>query len=182
MRSGMLAVVMLVLLAAELVVAAPAGRIRVHVAIAPSQSEFVDSRATERQHAAGDLRENIVKKQKQWLELVESPEQADVRVEIVDRVLVKTGRMESTTTATASTNKKGDWGYGTANTSTREIEEYTVRAVLKVGEHVEELTGAVPDTYFLGGPWRAAAGQVGEAVEKFARNNYERLLARRGKP
>ncbi len=159
----------------------PLKRIKVYVTIAASKSEFVDTKANEREQAARDLRESIAKKRKDWLEVVDRPEEADIRLEVVDRFMKDTGETETTTTATASTNKEGDSSYGTASTTSRQKYAYVLVTRLMVGEHTEELSGAIGESYMFGGPWRTTANQVTDQTEKFARNNYDTLLKRRSK-
>lgn len=157
-------------------------RIRVYVSVAPSRSGLVDIGVREREDAAQDLREHIVKWKKDRLELAASRNRADLCVEIVDRLGATTRPQESPHIPEASTNQNGDDRLPRPTTTrSREVRGYTVKAVLTAGDHGQELTGMVSDTHRFLGPWRAAAAELAEAIAQFARKNQATLIASRVK-
>ena len=140
------------------------------VSVVPGRTTSVDNGAREREDAAQDLREHIVRKKKDWLELVAGPDRADISVVIVGRSRATTDQPESLHPSSARSGGNGDRAPLPAISGSRESMAYSVKAVLTAGDHREELTAAVSDTYMLGGPWRAAAAQLASAIEQFARN------------
>jgi hypothetical protein len=116
-----------------------------------------------------DLRESLAKK-KDWLQLVDSAAQADIVVQVLERKIVGTGRFNAA--STGYVDKKGT----TVNTTTRtrEISNYTLIAKMRVGTYENDMVGEV-SSEFLGGQWRAAAGQIAGEVERWAKANYARL-------
>lgn len=143
--------------------------LKVYCFAAPNSSGFVDQTSRSREDSVKDLKESIAKK-KDWLQLVDSAAQADIVVEILERKIVGTGRFNAD--STGYVDKKGTTVNST--TRTREISNYTVVARMRVGSYENDMVGEV-SSEFLGGQWRAAAGQIAGEVERWAKANYARL-------
>ena len=148
----------------------PPAPVKVFCFIEEDPSGFVDQKVQALRDSLKDVKDSIGKK-KDWLRLVESREQADIVVQVVGRTIDGSGRVEST--ASSYTDDKGRTSRATG--STREIMNYNLATIMRVGDYTNELTGSVPDTYILGGPWRTAAGQVAGELEKWVKNNYAKL-------
>ena len=131
-----------------------ASPLKVYCFAAPNGSGFVDQASRSREDSVKDLKESIAKK-KDWLQLVDTADQADIVVEILERNIVGTGRFNAD--STGYVDKKGT----TVNTTTRtrEISNYTLIAKMRVGTYENAMAGEVSSEY-IGGPWRAAAGQI----------------------
>ena len=96
---------------------------------APNESGFVDKSSQGRADSLKDLQESIAKK-KDWLALVEAASQADVTVEVLERLVVPNGR----TAASVKTHKDSKGKLVTTRTESRAINNYTVRAVMRAGK------------------------------------------------
>jgi hypothetical protein len=108
-----------------------------------------------------DLRQSISKKQ-DWLQLVETAEEANVRLEVLDRAFEATGAMET------------KYNESTKTMESKQKHDYVVRVRMSSGDFRTEITGSCSGEALWGG-WRCATGDIASQVEKFAQRNYERL-------
>ena len=150
----------------------PLRKLRVYCYAAPNTSGFVDRKLKDRQDSLRDLREAIAKK-KDWLELAESDRDADIVIEVVDRLEVATGKVDTQTTSNVSKDGKRI----TSNTTSKPLTNYTLRTVMRVGEYETPIDGEVSSEYLFG-VWRAAAGNVAGEVERWAKDNHTRITSR----
>jgi len=150
----------------------PSSPLKVFCFIAPNESGFVDKSSQARADSLKDLKESIAKK-KEWLALVEAASQADVTLELLDRVTVPAGR----TAATVKTSRDSKGRITTTRTESRAINHYTLTAVMRAGSYRNEMTGVVSSESLLtwGGGWRAAAGKIAGELEEWAKANLARL-------
>ena len=150
----------------------PARKLRVYCYTGTSASGFVDQKLKDRQDSLKDLREAIVKK-KDWLELAESQDDADIVVEVTDRLVVATGAVDTRTTSNISKDGKTV----TSNTKSTPLTNYTLKTVMRVGDYQAPVNGEVSSEYIFG-VWRAAAGNVASQVERWAKDNHARITSR----
>ena len=150
----------------------PARKLRVYAYTGANASGFVDQKMKDRQDSLKDLREAIVKK-KDWLELAESAEDADIVVEVVDRLVVATGQVDTRTTSNVSKDGKTV----TSNTKSTPLTNYTLRTVMRVADYEAPINGEVSSEYIFG-VWRAAAGNVASSIERWAKDNHARVTSR----
>ena len=150
----------------------PARRLRVYCFAAPNPSGFVDRKLKDRQDSLEDLQEAIAKK-KDWLELAESGDDADIVLEVQDRLEVATGKIDTQTTSNVSKDGKRV----TSNTTSKPVTNYTLRTVMRVGEYEAPVNGEVSSEYLFGA-WRAAAGNVASEVERWAKDNHARITSK----
>jgi hypothetical protein len=150
----------------------PARKLRVYAYTAGNASGFIDQKVKDRQDSLKDLREAIVKK-KDWLELAESAEDADIVVEVVDRLVVATGKVDTQTTSNVSKDGKRI----TSNTTSTPLTNYTLRTVMRVADYEAPVNGEVSSEYIFG-VWRAAAGNVASSIERWAKDNHTRITSR----
>ena len=170
-----LTILVLVILALSVVSHAqnrPARKLRVYCYTAANTSGFVDQKLRDRQDSLKDLKEAIAKK-KEWLEVAESPDDADIVVEVVDRLVVATGEIDTKTTSNVSKDGKTV----TSNTKSTPLTNYTLRTVMRVGDYEAPVNGEVSSEYIFG-VWRAAAGNVAGNVERWAKDNHARITSR----
>ena len=152
----------------------PPAPVKVFCFVEENASGFIDQKVQALRDSLKDVKDSIGKK-KDWMKLVDSRDDADIVVQVVSRTIDGSGRVEST--ASSYTDDKGRTSRATG--STREIMNYNLAAVMRVGDYTNELTGSVPDTYILGGPWRTAANQVAGELEKWVKDNYSRLTLKK---
>ena len=150
----------------------PARRLRVYCFAAPNPSGFVDRKLKDRQDSLKDLQEAIVKK-KDWLELAESTDDADIVIEVQDRLEVATGKVDTETTSNVSKDGKRI----TSNTTSKPVTNYTLLTVMRVGDYEAPVNGEVSSEYLFG-VWRAAAGNVASEVERWAKDNHARITSK----
>jgi len=139
-------------------------QIRVFVSAASSQSGLINSDVASVQDSVHDVRESILDKRKESLQVVERPEDADVRIEVTKRL-------------TRGTTQKASPG----GRNSPYIQLCVVQAALVAGDHREEIEGTVSDQYRLAGLWRTAANDLTGQVETFAKNNRDALISRRAR-
>jgi hypothetical protein len=150
----------------------PSSPLKVFCFTKPNESGFVDKSSQRRADSLKDLKESIAKKN-DWLALVEAPSQADITVEVLDRLVVPNGR----TAATVKTYKDSKGKLVTTRTESRAINNYTVRAMMRAGKYENEMTGVVSSESAAtwAGQWRSAAGQIAGEIEKWAKANLARM-------
>ena len=151
----------------------PAAKVKVYCELQEKPGGFVNPALKD---SLKDVEQAIGKK-KNWLQLVEARELADVIVTIEDRRVEGSGRFEHSSTATSDSNGTSARARGTS----KEVMLYVVRGTLTAGEYRQDIEGSCPDTYAFGGLWRTAASAVAGEVEKFAKGNYDRIMAQRAK-
>ena len=132
----------------------PADRVPTYCVAAFEKSGFVDGRMKDRQDSAADLAKALADSKD--VVVVSSADQASVIVEIVDR----------------STNRTSRRVYDKTGGHYVEDTTYFVKARLRVGTYEVPLEGKTGTGY---GSWRLAAGSLGDAVEKWVRQNRARL-------
>ena len=150
----------------------PFRRLRVYCFAAPNVEGFVDRKLKDRQDSLKDLQEAIAKK-KDWLELAESGNDADIVIEVQDRFEVATGQVDTQTTSNVSKDGKRI----TSNTTSKPMTNYTLRTVMRVGAYEAPVNGEISSEYLFGA-WRAAAGNVANEVERWAKDNHSRITSR----
>ena len=150
----------------------PARRLRVYCFAAANPSGFVDRKLKDRQDSLKDLQEAIAKK-KDWLELAESTDDADIVIEVQDRLEVATGKVDTQTTSNVSKDGKRI----TSNTTSKPLTNYTLLTVMRVGDYEAPVHGEVSSEYLFGA-WRTAAGNVASEVERWAKDNHARITSR----
>lgn len=131
--------------------------VRVYCFVEATSDGFVDRQRTARADSLQDVKESIGAR-KNWLQLVESADQADVTLQV-------TGRDSTPTRRTDPVNKQP-------------LTVYRLSAVLRVGDYKTELEGTVENAITMG-VWRATARDLAAGVERWARDNYDRAIARR---
>ena len=147
-----------------------APKVKVFVATHKDPSGFVDTRTQDMGDSIKDVREAIVKKKNSNLQVVEAEEQADIVLEMTERVLVER-RGSSTTNTTYSKDGKSA---SSTTTSTKE-HDVVVRAIMHVGDYTNELSGQCDLGYMFGGPYRQAAKNLVGSLEDWVKANYSRL-------
>ena len=172
-RSGVLAV-----LVAGAAVFAPAAhaldqkaveKVKVFCFVQQDSSGFIDQRTTDLQDSLKDIREAIVKK-RDWLQLVEAREQADVVLEVTERALVeRMGELQTTTT------HDKDGKRSTSTTKATKEHDVVLRGLMRVGDYQDELTGRCDLGYLFGGAYRQAAKNLVGSLEDWVKKNYTRL-------
>jgi hypothetical protein len=136
-------------------------------------SGFIDQRTTDLQDSLKDIREAIVKK-RDWLQLVEAREQADVVLEVTERTLEeRVGELQTTTTL----DKDGK--RSTSTTKATKEHDVVLKAVMRVGEYHDELTGRCDLGYLFGGAYRQAAKNLVGSLEDWVKKNYTRLQVKK---
>ena len=150
----------------------PVRRLRVYCFAAPNAEGFVDRKLKDRQDSLKDLQDAITKK-KDWLELAESRDDADIVIEVQDRFEVATGQVDTQTTSNVSKDGKRI----TSNTTSKPMTNYTLRTVMRVGEYESPVIGEISSEYIFGA-WRTAAGNVANEVERWAKDNHSRIISR----
>lgn len=150
----------------------PSSPLKVFCFTKPNESGFVDKSSQGRADSLKDLKESIAKKN-DWLALVEAASQADITIEVLDRLVVPNGR----TAATVKTYKDSKGKLVTTRTESRAINNYTVRAMMRAGKYENEMTGVVSSESAAtwAGQWRSAAGQIAGEIEKWAKANLARM-------
>jgi hypothetical protein len=149
----------------------PVAKVKVFTYAQKEKSGFVDPQAQDLEMTVKDIREAVVKKKDSWLQIVEAEEQADVVLEVTERRLVERAAASQTTTTTY------DKGGKTASSTTTATKEHdvVVKAVMRVGDYSNELTGVCDLGYLFGGPYRKAAQGLVGSLEKWVKSNYTRL-------
>lgn len=148
----------------------PAKRVRVYCFAQKDPSGFVDQRTAELGDSLKDLKEAIVKK-KDWLELAESKDDADIVLEVVERTMVeREGDLKTETTY----DKNGK--VARSRTTTTKEHDVVVKAVMTVGDYQNEFTGKCDLGYLFGGAWRQAAKNLVGSMEDWVKKNYTRLM------
>jgi hypothetical protein len=149
----------------------PPQKVKVFAFAQREVSGFVDPQTQDLAMTVKDIRDAVIKKKNTWLELVEAPEQADIILEVTDRRLVERDPTQATTTTTYSKDGK------TASSTTTSTKEHDVvlKAVMRVGDYSNELTGVCDLGYLFGGPYRKAAQDLVGSLEKWVKANYTRL-------
>lgn len=176
MFKTVLAAVMAVTVTISLAGQAPAPRLKVYCFTAPNPSGFVDQASKEREDSLKDLREAVVKK-KDWLELVDSSAGADMTVEVMERRIVSAGQKAGTTSTYVDKNGKST----TTTLPPTSLSNYILRATMRVGSYQNDMAGQV-SSEFIGGQWRAAAGQIAGEIERWAKANLSKLRTSRQAP
>jgi hypothetical protein len=136
----------------------PARKVTVYCTSENSSSGLVHPQVAD---SLRDLRQSISKKQ-DWLQLVETEAEANLRLEVLDRDFAATGTMETKYNESSKTIES------------KQKHDYVVRVRLSSGDFKSEITGSCSGEALWGG-WRCATGDVASQVEKFAQRNYEKL-------
>jgi hypothetical protein len=149
---------------------APPQKVKLFVFAQNDASGFVDERAQELAATVKDIREAIVKKKNGLVELVEAKEQADIVLEITERQLVeRQGQLSTNTTYSKD-------GTRASSTTTRTKEhDVVLKAVMRVGDYTNELSGQCDLGYLFGGAYKQAAKNLVGSLENWVKNNYTRL-------
>jgi hypothetical protein len=137
-------------------------------------SGFIDPRAQDLEHTVKDIREAVIKKKNVWLQVVETPEQADIILEVTSRKLVERAPLNPTATTTTTYSKDGKTATSTTTASSTE-HDVVLKAVMRVGDYSNELTGVCDLGYMFGGSYRKAAQDLVGSLEKWVKANYTRL-------
>lgn len=171
-RYGVLAVSVAAAMFAPAVHAADrkeAEKVKVFSFVQQDASGFIDQRTTDLQDSLKDVREAIVKK-RDWLQLVEAREQADIVLEVTERTLVeRVGELQTTTT------HDKDGKRSTSTTRATKEHDVVLKAVMRVGDYKDELTGRCDLGYLFGGAYRQAAKNLVGSLEDWVKKNYTRL-------
>jgi hypothetical protein len=131
---------------------------------ATNPSGFVDSNHKDLTDSVSDLRKDLKSK----FTLVDDRATADVSVEIVGRGYVPTGALSTITHGFSST------------TSPNSVA--AVRATLSAGDYSTTIDGISDvSAYIPNGTWRGAAWSLESQIDKWVRNNYEKLMTLRTK-
>jgi hypothetical protein len=152
----------------------PPQKVKVFTFAQKEASGFVDPRTQELEHTVKDIREAVVKKKNVWLQVVETPEQADVILEVTERKLVERTPYNATATTTTTYSKDGKTATSTTTAPTKE-HDVVLKAVMRVGDYSNELTGVCDLGYMFGGSYRKAAQELVGSLEKWVKANYSRL-------
>ena len=116
-----------------------------------------------------DIREAITKKKNGQVELVEAKEQADIVLETGRQLVERQGQMSTNTTYSKDGTR--------ASSTTTQTKEHDVvlKAMMRVGNYTNELTGQCDLGYLFGGAYRQAAKNLVGSLENWVKNNYTRL-------
>ena len=144
---------------------AAAQPVRVYLFTAPA-AQFVDQKSKGRADSLKDVRDRM--KGKKTLQLVDSVEEADLSVEIIERVFQQTGNSTSTF--------KPYVGVETTAES-----KPSIHVTLTAGTYSTELYGSQITVWGKGGVWRSAAEGLASDVEKWVKENHEQLIAGRNR-
>lgn len=137
----------------------PVNKVRIFCTTENSASGLVHPQVAD---SLRDLKQSISKKQ-DWLQLVETADEANVTLEVLDRDFAATGAIET------------KYNESTKTMESKAKHDYVVRVRLVSGDFKSEITGQCSGEALWGG-WRCATGDVASQVEKFAQRNYERLV------
>ena len=151
----------------------PLQKVKVFAYAAKETSGFIDPQAPDLHATVKDIREAVTKKKVKdaWLQLVESPEQADIVLEVTERKLVQRAPTSSTTTTTYSKDGKR----ASSTTTSNPEHDVVLKAVMRVGDYSNELVGVCDLGYMFGGSFRKAASNLVGDLEKWVKANYTRL-------
>ena len=151
--------------------AQPAQKVKVFMFAQKDASGFVDQRTQELDLTVKDIRDAIAKRKNTPLQLVEAQEQADIVLEVTERKLVERQGTMATTSTTYSKDGKA------ASSTTTQTKEHDVvlKAVMRVGDYTNELTGQCDLGYLFGGPYRQAAKNLVGSLETWVKANHTRL-------
>jgi hypothetical protein len=149
----------------------PSQKVKVFAFAQKDASGFIDERTQDLEATVKDVREAIIKKGKNSLmQLVESNEQADIVLEVTGRTLVERLGQLSTSTTYSKDGKRA------SSTTTRTKEhDVVLKAVMRVGDYTNELTGQCDLGYLFGGAYRQAAKNLVGSLENWVKKNYIRL-------
>jgi hypothetical protein len=148
----------------------PSQKVKLFVFAQSDASGFVDERTQELGATVKDLQEAIIKKKNGLMELVEAKEQADIVLEVTERQLVERQGQLSTNTTYSKDGKR-------ASSTTTQTKEHDVvlKAVMRVGDYTNELTGQCDLGYLFGGAYRQAAKNLVGSLENWVKKNHTRL-------
>jgi type II secretory pathway pseudopilin PulG len=148
----------------------PSQKVKVFAFAQKDASGFIDERTQELGATVKDIQEVIVKKKNGLVQLVEAEEQADIVLEITERQLVERQGQLSTNTTYSKDGKHA------SSTTTRTKEhDVVLKAVMRVGDYRNELTGQCDLGYLFGGAYRQAAKNLVGSLESWVKNNHSRL-------
>jgi hypothetical protein len=156
----------------------PPQKVKVFAFAHKKTSGFVDPQAQDLDATVKDIREAVIKKKNVWFLLVESPEQADVILEVTERKLVERAPYVSTATTTTTVSKDGKTATSTT-TGPHMEHDVVLKAVMRVGDYSNELTGVCDLGYMFGGSYRKAALNLVGSLEQWVKANYPRLLLKK---
>ena len=148
----------------------PLQKVKVFAFAQKDTSGFIDERTQDLEATVKDIKEAITKKKNSALQLVESKEQADIVLEITERTLVERQGHLSTNTTYSKDGKR-------ASSTTTQTKEHDVvlKAVMRVGDYTNELTGQCDLGYLFGGAYRQAAKNLVGSLENWTKKNSTRL-------
>jgi hypothetical protein len=168
---------MLTLVAGGLIIATaaqaedkPAQKAKVFVFAQKDTSGFVDQRTQDLEATVKDIREAMTKKKRDWVQLVEGREQADIVLEVTERTLVERQGQLSTNTTYDKEGKRA-----TSTTTQSKEHDVVLKAVMSVGDYKNELTGQCDLGYLFGGAYRQAAKNLVGSLEDWVKKNHTRL-------
>lgn len=141
--------------------------IRVFVFTAQNPGGFTDDDQKHRTDSVVDLQKAFDKK---VVEVVSSPDQADVKLEVLGRGYDETG----TTTTTTSRGYYGVWNSSSWNDTVP-----TVHVGLRAGAYGAMFWGSANPGQ-LGLAWRTAAKTAASQIEKWIKQNHDTLISKRG--
>lgn len=153
----------------------PAAKIKVFPFIEKDSSGFVDQRTQDLPASLQDIREAITKKS-EWLELVESKEQADIVLQLIERKLVERQGQSTTNTTYDKDGKRA-----TSTTTQSKQHDVVLKAVMSVSDYKNELTGTCDLGYLFGGAYRQAAKNLVGSLEQWVKTNYTRLQQKKSR-
>jgi HPt (histidine-containing phosphotransfer) domain-containing protein len=148
----------------------PEQKAKVFVFAQKDASGFVDQRTQDLQATVKDIREAITKKKRDWVQLVEAREQADIVLEVTERTLVERQGTLSTNTTYDKDGKRA-----TSTTTQSQEHDVVLKAVMSVGDYKNELTGQCDLGYLFGGAYRQAAKNLVGSLENWVKQNYTSL-------
>ena len=148
----------------------PSQKVKVFAFAQKDGSGFIDERTQDLEATVKDIREAISKKKNGLTQLVEAKEQADIVLEITERTLVERQGQLSTNTTYSKDGKR-------ASSTTTQTKEHDVvlKAVMRVGDYTNELTGQCDLGYLFGGAYRQAAKNLVGSLENWIKKNHTRL-------
>jgi hypothetical protein len=152
----------------------PPQKVKVFTFAQKEASGFIDPRTQDLEHTVKDIREAVIKKKNVWLQVVEAPEQADIILEVTERKLVERAPYNATATTTTTYGKDGKTATSTTTAPSKE-HDVVLKAVMRVGDYSNELTGVCDLGYMFGGSYRKAAQDLVGSLEKWVKANYTRL-------
>lgn len=138
--------------------------IKVFIFTAANEGGFVDTDQKQRSDSVEDLKKELTREK--LVQIVPQRELADIALEVLGRAAAATG--------TTTTTTRG--AYGVQNSTSQNNTMLTVQVGLKAGNYSTIIEGVDPSAFKM---WRVAMGDAIRQINKWIKDNREKLIARR---